>query len=209
MLSFGAVAQEKKQESQAGQTPSMTQEQKPGSEAQGSASGSTSTPSASTAEKKSEGSAAAGGTAAKKSEGSAAAGGSSMSHDAETVKQVQTKLNVQADGKMGPATQKAVKEFQTSKGLNATGHLDQQTLSALGIESAAGGASKAKSAKADKKAEGSAAAGASTSTETPKSEGSASAGASTGAAGSPTTEQKPQQPPAPAKTETKPGEKKY
>jgi peptidoglycan hydrolase-like protein with peptidoglycan-binding domain len=100
---------------------------------------------------------------------------------------------------MGPETQKALKEFQTSKGINASGQLDQQTLAALGVSgSAAGGASAAKPAK---KTEGSAAAGASASTEK-KTEGSAAAGASS-------TEQKPQEPQAPAKTETKPGEKKY
>jgi peptidoglycan hydrolase-like protein with peptidoglycan-binding domain len=132
---------------------------------------------------------------------------------------VQTKLNVKVDGIMGPETQKALKDFQSSKGMNASGQLDQQTLSALGVSgSAAGGGSAMKS---DKKSEGSAAAGGSASTpsktETPKSEGSAAAGGSSagasgstsGAAGSSTTEQKPQQPPAPAKTDTKPGEKKY
>jgi len=47
---------------------------------------------------------------------------------------------------MGPQTQKAVKEFQTSKGLNASGQLDQQTIAALGVsggDSAATGGSAA------------------------------------------------------------------
>jgi peptidoglycan hydrolase-like protein with peptidoglycan-binding domain len=141
------------------------------------------------------------------------------------IKQVQTKLNVKADGIIGPETQKALKDFQSSKGLPANGQLDQQTLSALGVSgSAAGGAS----AKPEKKSEGSAAGGASASTEKkseqaaqPKSEGkaegSAAAGGSSGsAAGSPsssspasgsTTEQKPQQAPAPSTP--KQGDKKY
>jgi peptidoglycan hydrolase-like protein with peptidoglycan-binding domain len=47
---------------------------------------------------------------------------------------------------MGPQTQKAVKEFQTSKGLNASGQLDQKTIAALGVsggESASAGGSAA------------------------------------------------------------------
>jgi peptidoglycan hydrolase-like protein with peptidoglycan-binding domain len=102
---------------------------------------------------------------------------------------VQTKLNVTADGRMGPETQNALKQFQATNGLKATGQLDQETIAAL--EKSQGSAAVGGS-KAEKKTEGSAAAGGS---------------ASGGAAGSSTTEQKPQQPPAPpAKTE---GEKKY
>ena len=53
-----------------------------------------------------------------------------------------SKLNVTADGIMGPQTQKALKDFQQQKGLDANGQLDQKTLSALGVSgSAAGGAS--------------------------------------------------------------------
>jgi peptidoglycan hydrolase-like protein with peptidoglycan-binding domain len=58
----------------------------------------------------------------------------------DTVKQAQQKLNAQglnagqADGKVGPQTQKAVKEFQQSKGLQPTGKLDRRTLAALGVE---------------------------------------------------------------------------
>jgi peptidoglycan hydrolase-like protein with peptidoglycan-binding domain len=56
----------------------------------------------------------------------------------EIVKQAQEKLSaagheVQADGKMGPKTQAAVKEFQQKEGLQASGQLDQQTLAALEI----------------------------------------------------------------------------
>ena len=52
----------------------------------------------------------------------------------QVVKQAQEKLNVTADGKMGPQTQAKLKEFQQSKGLEASGQLDQQTVAALGIE---------------------------------------------------------------------------
>ena len=111
--------------------------------------------------------------------------------DAETIKQVQTKLNEQGhdvgspDGIMGPKTQNGLKAFQTSKNLKASGQLDKETLSALGVSgSAAGGASAQKS---EKKAEGSAATGGSASsskTEAPSSSGSAGAGGSAGASGS-------------------------
>src|SRR5262245_37963895 len=65
---------------------------------------------------------------------SALAGGAghSQSSSSDTVKQAQRKLNDQGlnagqpDGKVGPQTQKAVKEFQQSKGIETSGKLDQQ-----------------------------------------------------------------------------------
>ena len=57
----------------------------------------------------------------------------------ELVKQAQEKLSAAGhdagtpDGKVGPKTQAAVKEFQESKGLQASGTLDQETLAALEI----------------------------------------------------------------------------
>ena len=68
----------------------------------------------------------------------------------ELVKQAQEKLSAAgheagpADGKMGPQTQAALKEFQESKGLEASGRLDQETIAALGVSdsgSASSGAS--------------------------------------------------------------------
>lgn len=58
----------------------------------------------------------------------------------EVVKQVQQKLSaegqkVTADGKMGPQTQAALKEYQQKNGLQASGQIDQETLAKLGIES--------------------------------------------------------------------------
>jgi His-Xaa-Ser repeat protein HxsA len=146
MLSFGAVAQDKKQESQGAQSSS--------SATQGAASGASS-PSAS----------------GDKSQRSAGAGSMSKAggQGSETVKQVQTKLKEQgqdpgpADGIMGPKTQAALKEFQKDKGLKETGQLDPQTLSALGVSgSASAGGSSARSEKKDPGAAsgGSAAAGA-------------------------------------------------
>ena len=69
----------------------------------------------------------------------------------EMVKQAQEKLSAAgheagpADGKMGPQTQAALKEFQESKGLEASGQLDQKTIAALGV-SESGGASTGSSA---------------------------------------------------------------
>jgi His-Xaa-Ser repeat protein HxsA len=131
MLSLGAVAQDNKQETQSAQasTPD-TKEQKPGS----SAPGGSGTSSSASGDKQS----------------SAGAGGSKAgSPDSETIRQVQAKLKEQgqdpgpADGIMGPKTQAALKEFQSAKGLKATGQLDPQTLSALGVSgsAAAGGSS--------------------------------------------------------------------
>lgn len=37
------------------------------------------------------------------------------------------------DGKMGPHTRQAIRNFQQAKGLHATGHLNQKTLTALGV----------------------------------------------------------------------------
>jgi peptidoglycan hydrolase-like protein with peptidoglycan-binding domain len=63
----------------------------------------------------------------------------SQSQNPETVKQVQEKLSAagldvgQPDGKIGPKTQAALKQFQEKEGLQASGQLDQETLAALQI----------------------------------------------------------------------------
>jgi peptidoglycan hydrolase-like protein with peptidoglycan-binding domain len=63
------------------------------------------------------------------------------SQSPELVKQAQEKLSAAgqdagpADGKMGPKTQAALKKFQESKGLQASGQLDQKTIAALGVSS--------------------------------------------------------------------------
>jgi len=72
---------------------------------------------------------------------------SQTSQSPDTVKQAQEKLSAAgmdsgpADGKLGPKTQAAVKEFQQSKGIQASGKLDQKTLAALGVGESTGSAS--------------------------------------------------------------------
>jgi peptidoglycan hydrolase-like protein with peptidoglycan-binding domain len=142
MLSSGAVAQEKKQDSQGAQSPSSTtQEQKPGSSATGSASGTTSSSAASGASSPS--------ASGDKQARSASAGGQSQAGGDERIKQVQQKLKDQGhdagpvDGVMGPKTQAALKEFQSAKGLKDSGQLDRETMAALGVSgsASAGGSS--------------------------------------------------------------------
>jgi peptidoglycan hydrolase-like protein with peptidoglycan-binding domain len=89
-------------------------------------------------------------------------GGQQMSQGKDLVKQAQEKLSAaghdvgEADGILGPRTQKGLKEFQQSKGLQPSGQLDQKTIAALGVS---GEASASTGASSDKG--GSASAGAS------------------------------------------------
>lgn len=70
----------------------------------------------------------------------------------EVVKQAQEKLSATghdagpADGIVGAKTQAAVKQFQQSKGLEASGQLDSQTLAALQIDQSGGSAATGSSA---------------------------------------------------------------
>jgi peptidoglycan hydrolase-like protein with peptidoglycan-binding domain len=184
MFALPAVANEQSKDKQAeGAQPPMSQDQKAGSSTSASggmsASGGASAPSSPAASSSSseEPKAATSSSSSEPSKGASASGEakssgkaqsqaqSSQGQDPELIKQAQTKLNVTADGKVGPETQKAVKEFQQSKGLKASGQLDQETIAALGVnESASAG------------------------------------GSSAPQAGSSTTEQKPQQAPAPSST---------
>ncbi|MBX6393802.1 MAG: peptidoglycan-binding protein [Burkholderiales bacterium] len=72
-------------------------------------------------------------------QGRTGATGAQGQFDSQTIRQVQQQLkqqghDVQTDGQMGPKTQAALKKFQQQQGLSPTGQLDQQTLSALGIQ---------------------------------------------------------------------------
>jgi peptidoglycan hydrolase-like protein with peptidoglycan-binding domain len=68
----------------------------------------------------------------------------SMSGRGEQVKAVQQALKDkghnpgEVDGKMGPKTQAALRDFQSKEGLNASGRLDAATRSKLGVEAGAG-----------------------------------------------------------------------
>ena len=74
------------------------------------------------------------------------------SQSPEIIKKAQEKLSGQghdagqADGKLGAKTQAALKEFQKSKGLQASGQLDTQTLAALDVSGTQGSASTGASA---------------------------------------------------------------
>ena len=66
-------------------------------------------------------------------------GANAMTSDTGLVRSVQQALNDQgfragtADGRWGPSTEDALRQFQRAKGLPQTGDLDQRTLSALGV----------------------------------------------------------------------------
>jgi peptidoglycan hydrolase-like protein with peptidoglycan-binding domain len=51
----------------------------------------------------------------------------------KVISQVQAKLGVPVDGKLGPKTEAALRHFQHTKGLAATGELHQPTRKALGL----------------------------------------------------------------------------
>lgn len=48
-----------------------------------------------------------------------------------TVKRLQSALNIGADGKFGPGTEKAVRDFQAAHGLNVDGMAGPETLAAM------------------------------------------------------------------------------
>jgi peptidoglycan hydrolase-like protein with peptidoglycan-binding domain len=87
----------------------------------------------------------------------------SQAQNPETVKQVQEKLSAagldvgQPDGKIGPKTQAALKQFQEKEGLQASGQLDQETLAALQIGTPEGTSSSAGSSSPSSAAGGSSA----------------------------------------------------
>ena len=71
----------------------------------------------------------------------------SVQGDSSQVSQIQQALNDKGlnagpvDGKMGPKTKAALKQFQQSQGLQASGQVDQQTLAALTINGSSASAS--------------------------------------------------------------------
>lgn len=103
----------------------------------------------------------------------------------ETVKKVQEALTAAgydpgpADGKLGQKTSQALKKAQTDKSLSATGQLDSQTLTALGV-SEGGSASTATGSSSS----GSGASGSSPSSSSSAPSGSTSAPGSSSSSGS-------------------------
>ncbi|MGE5102749.1 MAG: peptidoglycan-binding domain-containing protein [Deltaproteobacteria bacterium] len=79
-------------------------------------------------------------TSAQQSDQSGAS--STQAQNSQTVRDVQQALKQKGfevgavDGQMGPETQSALREFQQSQGLPQSGNLDQQTLTALGVNAA-------------------------------------------------------------------------
>jgi peptidoglycan hydrolase-like protein with peptidoglycan-binding domain len=68
--------------------------------------------------------------------------GASQSLSPDTIQSAQQALQQngfykggKVDGKMGPKTRHAIRSFQHAKGLQVSGHLNQKTLSALGVSS--------------------------------------------------------------------------
>lgn len=71
--------------------------------------------------------------------GSQSQAGSMAATDPQQIRQVQEKLKEKGyntgkvDGKMGPRTAKALRNFQRDQGIETSGQIDQQTLQALGV----------------------------------------------------------------------------
>jgi len=71
--------------------------------------------------------------------------------NAEQVKAVQQALKDkghdpgEVDGKMGPKTQAALRDYQQKEGLKATGRLDSETASKLGVQASASSSSSSSS----------------------------------------------------------------
>jgi peptidoglycan hydrolase-like protein with peptidoglycan-binding domain len=94
--------------------------------------------------------------------GKSGKGGMAKGGNAEQVRAVQQALKDKGhdpgdiDGKMGPKTQAALRDFQSKEGLKASGRLDAETMAKLGVEakssSSAAATSPSASPSADTKA---------------------------------------------------------
>jgi len=82
-----------------------------------------------------------------KSSKGGARGGAGMAENTGQVKAAQQALKDQGldpgpiDGKMGPKTKAALRDYQQKQGLKATGRLDTKTASKLGVEKTSSGSS--------------------------------------------------------------------
>jgi len=76
------------------------------------------------------------GSTSARSSGRSASGGSTQALSPQRVRNIQQALNdngsnIDVDGVWGPNTRRALRDFQQSKGLDATGQLDRDTVAAL------------------------------------------------------------------------------
>jgi hypothetical protein len=131
--STGASASQQQSGAAAGATQPGASEQRDSA----AAGGATQQPGAATGDTQQPGAAA--GASQQPSAAAGATQPMGQQHDQQTIRKVQEKLSekghqVQVDGMMGPETQQALREFQKKEGIQETGQLDQQTLSALGVE---------------------------------------------------------------------------
>jgi peptidoglycan hydrolase-like protein with peptidoglycan-binding domain len=112
--------------------------------------------------------------------GRAAAGG-----NAEQVKAVQQALKDKGhdpgdvDGKMGPKTEQAIRDYQQKEGLKATGRMDTETASKLGVQAKADTSSTSPAASPS----GASSSGASSSSPSGSSSSSTPSGSSSSGAG--------------------------
>lgn len=115
-----------------------------------------------------------------------------QAHDPQVVRQVQEQLKQKGfdvgavDGVWGPKTQQGLKQFQQSQNIQASGELDQQTLSALGIDqqsSATGGSAPGASGGGGPSGSGSSEGGASSGGGGGSGPGGSSGGGSSGGGG--------------------------
>lgn len=78
--------------------------------------------------------------------GGSAPGGDTQNLSSEQIREVQQALKDKGhdvgpvDGILGPQTENALKEYQKAQGMSASGELDSQTLSSLGVSGSAVGA---------------------------------------------------------------------
>ena len=80
-----------------------------------------------------------GSTAALGASTSTLSGGAAMGTASSTVADAQRALGVEADGVVGPRTRRALRAFQSERGLSVTGSLDARTLRALGVSGSPSG----------------------------------------------------------------------
>jgi len=135
-------------------------------------------------------------------------GGMAQGGDMEQVRAVQQALKDKGhdpgeiDGKMGPKTQAALRDYQSKEGLKATGRLDAETMAKLGVEAKTGAAGATASPSASPKTDSKTDSSASGAAATPKSGADASSSASGSASPSSGSSSTPQSGASDTKSDT-------